>query len=223
MPQARSLKKHLLKAPFSGPVNADVRRATEEVAEKLIVVGQAAREYVALIDRAPDYLDMFVFFTDLDFALSRLKFVFADFERSHFAWARFLVVEDEPGEPEPPGEDAPIPIDGGDYFPEDPAWIETNESILGEVKRLMLKRGEDDTFWFFDDPFCDESYLQGAVSSNVAEIYADLIEIRDRIDELDRAWDEEAYSHIQDLIEYHTTHHIMILLRPVQYLIGKDI
>ena len=226
MIDTEKLKKQLLRAPYAVAVNAEIGDLCGVLAERFDAIAEAAAEYVLLIDRAADFLDMFVFFSDLDHSLSRIKFVFADLERAHYNWSRFLMPPDDSElfeEFPPPSEDDPIPITGEDFYPEDPNWIEANERILNAVKRLMLKRGEDDTFWFFDDPFCDESYLQGEVSSNIAEIYADLVEIKERIQWLEEEWNEEVYGHVQDLVEYHTTHHIMVLLRPIQYLIGKDI
>ena len=61
------------------------------------------------------------------------------------------------------------------------------------------------------------------MSGNVAEIYGDLIEIRGYIEKLEKGWDPLVYDHFQDLIEYHTTHHIVLLLRAVQSLIGKAV
>lgn len=223
MVNSSKLTQQLLKAPYNQPINSEIKDLVALLGEKLVVVYQTIPEYLSLIDRSSDFLDTFIFFGDVDHALSHLKYVFADFERMHFAWIRFLSVPDEIEVVPPLNENDPIPINGRGYYPEDPQWASTYDLAYNDLKRLMLKRDEEDDFWFFDDPFCDESYIQGEVSANMAEIYADLKEVQVKIEQLEKEWTEEVYVHIQDLIEFHTTHHIMVLLRPIQYLIGKDI
>ena len=243
------------------------------LAESMVGADRAAKECMSLVDRAGDFLDMFVFFNELDFSLSKLKFRFADFERCHFAWSKALVnsfhilpedlddaldesedfsldeddlrspireVEsDSVGEgPEDQIEDPEVLAHRGLdeeagyeyedflYVPhedeDDPAWSEKMEKVRNELRRIMMKREEPDAFFYLEDPYYDDNSLQSTVSGNVAEIYADLAEIRELIKTLNAGWDREVYEKIQDLIEYHTTHHLMILLRPIQYLIGKD-
>jgi len=237
MTDKANLTQNILKAEYLEETRDQADGAVDSLTDCILTVEQAAGDYISLIDRAGDYLDLFVFFNELDHMLSRLKFIFADFERAHFSWRKLLDIPQEEIEDkefleeleelrdyiESPEETVEDWMPEDHLEGEDPKWLETMEGVLNNFKRILIKRGEQDSFWYFFDPFYDDSYLMSTVSGNIAEIYADLVEIRGFVEKINEEWDPEAYDDLQDLLEFHCTHHILLLLWAVQFLIGKGL